>query len=114
MIFSIGQFGMPLDKRQLYETDIHIPLYIRGPGIVQSKISAPVSSVDIFATILDIAGLEYFSDGISVLKHNLSIDRTLLIEYKGEHSEGRANSGCPTDSDPNFAVSFFTNYLFIS
>ncbi|XP_033225479.1 N-acetylglucosamine-6-sulfatase-like isoform X2 [Belonocnema kinseyi] len=101
--YHVGQFGMPLDKRQPYETDIHIPLYIRGPGIEQSKIAAPVSSVDMFATILDIAGLEYFSDGTSLLKHNLSIDRTLLIEYKGENSEGRSNSGCPTDSDPNLA-----------
>lgn len=98
---------MPLDKRQPYETDIHIPLYIRGPKLAEKlTVFAPVSSVDIFPTILDIAGLEYFSDGISILKHNLSTDRTLLIEYKGENSEGRRNPNCPGDYDPHLTVSF--------
>ncbi|XP_076227289.1 N-acetylglucosamine-6-sulfatase isoform X2 [Nomia melanderi] len=77
--YHIGQFSMPIDKRQPYETDIRVPLLIRGPGITPSKISAPVSSVDLFATILE-------------------------IEYRGEKSKGIPSSGCPTDSDPN--VSF--------
>lgn len=28
-----GQFSLPIDKRQLYEFDIRIPLLVRGPGI---------------------------------------------------------------------------------
>ncbi|XP_051174847.1 N-acetylglucosamine-6-sulfatase-like [Leptopilina boulardi] len=102
--YHVGQFAMPLDKRQPYETDVHIPLYIRGPKVdKQSIVLSPVSSVDIFATILGIAGLEYFSDGISILKHNLSIDRTLLIEYKGENSGRHHNLKCPNDNDPHLA-----------
>lgn len=31
-LFS-GQFSLPIDKRQLYEFDIRIPLMVRGPGI---------------------------------------------------------------------------------
>lgn len=31
-LFS-GQFSLPIDKRQLYEFDIKIPLMVRGPGI---------------------------------------------------------------------------------
>lgn len=30
---STGQFSLPIDKRQLYEFDIRVPLLVRGPGI---------------------------------------------------------------------------------
>ncbi|XP_078050713.1 N-acetylglucosamine-6-sulfatase [Augochlora pura] len=102
--YHIGQFSMPIDKRQPYETDIRVPLLIRGPGIEPSKISAPVSSVDLFATILEIAGVQRPSDGTSLLKKKLPIDRTLLIEYRGEKSVGVPSSGCPSDdSDTNLS-----------
>ncbi|XP_017752451.1 PREDICTED: N-acetylglucosamine-6-sulfatase-like [Eufriesea mexicana] len=102
--YHIGQFSMPIDKRQPYETDIRVPLLIRGPGIIPSKISAPVSSVDLFATILEIAGIQHSSDGTSVLRKRLSKDRTLLIEYRGEKSKHLPSSGCPDDYDPNLTL----------
>lgn len=95
---------MPIDKRQPYETDIRVPLLIRGPGIEPSKIVAPISSVDLFATILGIAGIQRPSDGTSFLKKILPRSRTLLIEYRGERSRGIPFSGCPSDYDPNLAV----------
>ncbi|XP_076647344.1 N-acetylglucosamine-6-sulfatase [Halictus rubicundus] len=101
--YHIGQFSMPMDKRQPYETDIRVPLLIRGPGIAPSNISAPVSSVDLFATILEIAGIQRPSDGTSFLKKALPEDRTLLIEYRGEKSIGVPSSGCPSDSDANLS-----------
>lgn len=96
-----------MDKRQPYETDIRVPLLISGPGIVPSTITAPVSSVDIFATILDIAGVEYPSDGTTVFNTTVGLaqDRTVLIEYRGERSKRRPSSGCPSDNDPNVTVS---------
>lgn len=96
-----------MDKRQPYETDIRVPLLIAGPGIVSSTINAPVSSVDIFATVLNMAGVDYPSDGTTLLKMNqqrLMQDRTVLIEYRGESSKN-VSSGCPSDYDPNVAVS---------
>ncbi|XP_015436726.1 PREDICTED: N-acetylglucosamine-6-sulfatase-like, partial [Dufourea novaeangliae] len=101
--YHIGQFSMPIDKRQPYESDIRVPLLIRGPGIVPSKVSAPVSSVDLFATILQIAGIEHPSDGSSLLKKILPQDRTLLIEYRGEKSKAIPSSGCPSDNDVNLS-----------
>ncbi|XP_076618807.1 N-acetylglucosamine-6-sulfatase [Colletes latitarsis] len=102
--YHIGQFSMPMDKRQPYESDIRVPLLIRGPGIAPSKISAPVSSVDLFATILEIAGIQRPSDGTSFLKKTLPEDRTLLIEYRGEKSKSIPSLDCPNDSDPNLAI----------
>lgn len=101
--YHIGQFSMPIDKRQPYETDIRVPLLIRGPGIAPAKISAPVSTVDLFDTILKIAGIQRPSDGTSVLNKKLSDDRTLLIEYRGEKSVGTP-SDCPTDYDANVTL----------
>lgn len=107
-VILLGQFSMPMDKRQPYETDIRVPLLMSGPGIDPSKISAPVSSVDIFATLLDIADMKYPSDGTTLFKtkHNLSQDRIVLIEYRGERSKRVPSSGCPDDNDSNVTVSF--------
>ncbi|XP_011867289.1 PREDICTED: N-acetylglucosamine-6-sulfatase-like [Vollenhovia emeryi] len=104
--FHIGQFSMPRDKRQPYETDIRVPLLISGPGIKPSTISAPVSSVDIFATLVHIADLKFPSDGTTLLSasHDLLRDRTVLIEYRGEKSNKPASSGCPSDRDLNVTL----------
>jgi hypothetical protein len=36
--FHMGQFGMPFDKRQLYEADIRVPMVIRGPGVTKNLV----------------------------------------------------------------------------
>ena len=95
---------MPYDKRQPYEADIRIPLLIRGPGITRgTEVTSAVSSVDLFATIMEIAGIERPSDGISLLNYAVE-DRTVLVEYHGEKTVGSPNSGCPSDKDPNLSV----------
>ncbi|PIO30349.1 hypothetical protein AB205_0097530 [Aquarana catesbeiana] len=37
--YHTGQFSLPIDKRQLYEFDIKVPLLVRGPGIKPNQIS---------------------------------------------------------------------------
>lgn len=37
--FVAGQFSLPIDKRQLYEFDIKVPLLVRGPGIKPNQTS---------------------------------------------------------------------------
>lgn len=89
VVFSVpGQFSLPIDKRQLYEFDIRIPLMVRGPGIkpnqtlkvrnnlmntqtsqhvicnlslfsfFKSLLQAPVLNIDLAPTILDISGVD--------------------------------------------------------
>ena len=38
-----GQFGMPFDKRQLYDFDVRVPLMVRGPGIKPGQVSKVLS-----------------------------------------------------------------------
>lgn len=54
----MGQFAVVKDKRLPYETDIHLPAYVRGPGISQGiVVQDAVLNIDFFPTFLDIAGV---------------------------------------------------------
>lgn len=101
--YHIGQFAQPFDKRQPYETDIRVPLLIRGPGIhFQLEIDTPVALLDLAPTILEWANIRIpsFMDGKSLLvdkdshrheKHR----RILLIQHYGEGNLYTYNPACP-------------------
>jgi choline-sulfatase len=58
---SLGEHGL-FEKQTSYEGSVGIPLAIRGPGIAAGqRIDHPVSLVDLYPTLLAMAGLE--SDG---------------------------------------------------
>ncbi|XP_060937624.1 glucosamine (N-acetyl)-6-sulfatase (Sanfilippo disease IIID), b [Limanda limanda] len=92
--YHTGQFSLPIDKRQLYEFDIRIPLLVRGPGIKPNQtLKAPVLNIDLAPTIMDITGLNLSSvnvDGQSFLSQmapslrNGSARPFFLVEYTGE------------------------------
>ncbi|XP_019753111.1 N-acetylglucosamine-6-sulfatase [Hippocampus comes] len=102
--YHMGQFSLPLDKRQLYEFDIRVPLLVRGPNIKAGQTSQfLVANVDLGPTILDLAGLDVSKtemDGSSfraVLegKANSSSWRSdILVEYEGEGSNV-SDPACP-------------------
>uniref|UniRef100_A0A674DVI9 N-acetylglucosamine-6-sulfatase n=1 Tax=Salmo trutta TaxID=8032 RepID=A0A674DVI9_SALTR len=92
--YHTGQFSLPIDKRQLYDFDIRIPLMVRGPGIKpQQTLSAPVLNIDLAPTFLDISGLNLSfvnMDGQSFLSQmapelrNGTARPYFLVEYTGE------------------------------
>ncbi|XP_046907221.1 N-acetylglucosamine-6-sulfatase [Hypomesus transpacificus] len=102
--YHTGQFSLPLDKRQLYEFDIKVPLMVRGPKIQANQTSPMlVANVDLGPTILDIAGYDVNKtqmDGMSFLpvmqgQVNSSSWRTdILVEYEGEGSN-ITDPACP-------------------
>uniref|UniRef100_A0AAR2LE10 N-acetylglucosamine-6-sulfatase n=1 Tax=Pygocentrus nattereri TaxID=42514 RepID=A0AAR2LE10_PYGNA len=86
--YHTGQFSLPIDKRQLYEFDIRVPLLVRGPGI-QSMLL--LMNIDLPMTILDIAGVNVSTlnmDGQSFLPQLVTRNGTsrpyFLVEYTGE------------------------------
>ena len=54
--FHLGQFGLLYDKRQLFDTDLRVPMTISGPGIEKGGINDMiVTSVDLAPTIIELA-----------------------------------------------------------
>ncbi|KAG8010450.1 N-acetylglucosamine-6-sulfatase [Nibea albiflora] len=99
-----GQFSLPIDKRQLYEFDIRIPLMVRGPGIKPNQtLKAPVLNIDLAPTILDISGVNLSTvnvDGQSFLAQMAPSLRNgterpfFLVEYTGE-GHPTTDPACP-------------------
>lgn len=122
--YHLGQFSMPFDKRQPYETDIRIPFIVAGPKI-ESKLllNRPISLIDLAPTMLDWANVtkpawldgESFANAMELKSNEISLEamsdsdendvgeriddapyeRQLLIEYWGEGNEATYNNECP-------------------
>ncbi|XP_010745082.1 glucosamine (N-acetyl)-6-sulfatase (Sanfilippo disease IIID), b [Larimichthys crocea] len=102
--YHTGQFSLPIDKRQLYEFDIRIPLMVRGPGIKPNQtLKAPVLNIDLAPTILDISGVDLSTvnvDGQSFLAQMAPSLRNgterpfFLVEYTGE-GHATTDPACP-------------------
>eukprot|EP01061_Rhynchopus_euleeides_P028592 TRINITY_DN4660_c0_g1_i1.p1 TRINITY_DN4660_c0_g1~~TRINITY_DN4660_c0_g1_i1.p1 ORF type:complete len:551 (+),score=131.54 TRINITY_DN4660_c0_g1_i1:212-1654(+) len=55
--FKLGQWRVPTAKEHPYETDIHVPLFISGPGIKEGvQLPDIAGNVDFLPTILKLAG----------------------------------------------------------
>jgi choline-sulfatase len=78
---SLGEHGETTHAVFVYNATLHVPLFIRAPGLSPAKRTDPVSLADVTPTILDYAGLKNGGssfDGVSVKKE--SVNRTLLAE----------------------------------
>ena len=59
----LGEHGLYSHRWALYEPLIHVPLVIRAPGLAPTRVRGPVSTVGLFATICELAGIPV-PDGI--------------------------------------------------
>ncbi|XP_071100383.1 N-acetylglucosamine-6-sulfatase-like [Haliotis cracherodii] len=103
--YHLGQFSLPMDKRQLYEFDIRVPLMVRGPGIRPGQFRQdPVMNIDLAPTFIELSGstVPGTVDGLSFVQILLSAPSTVppppfrtkfLVEHTGEYSY--AVAGCP-------------------
>jgi N-acetylglucosamine-6-sulfatase len=55
--FHFGEHQLPRGKVTLYETDLHVPLMIRGPTLAPRNEPAMVDDADLAPTLLELAGL---------------------------------------------------------
>ncbi len=89
----LGERGLWF-KMSFYEGSARVPLMIAGPGIPAGLITAPVSNLDVTATLCDLAGLELagilpWTDGESLvpLMHGAPRQTPVLMEYAAEGSQ---------------------------
>ncbi len=69
--FHLGQFRMPSGKETAYETDIRVPLIVRGPGVPHgASVDALAGNIDIAPTFAALAGVNTpsFVDGRSLVR----------------------------------------------
>lgn len=71
--------------RRIYQTGLHVPLTIAGPGVDTGRSDAPVRGVDLAPTLLGIAGLPIplTMRGRDVLNDELPMDRVRVMETYG-------------------------------
>lgn len=81
--YHLGQFSMPFDKRQPYETDIRVPFIVTGPKIkAKLLINRPISLIDLAPTLFDWANVtkpewfdgESFANAIGLESNEISAD----------------------------------------
>ncbi|CAH1783660.1 unnamed protein product, partial [Owenia fusiformis] len=103
--FHLGQFSLPNDKRQMYDFDIRVPLYVRGPGIKPGqKKNQLIGNIDLAPTFIALANGTVPSemDGqsfVPLLDSSSSKWRNdFLIEHQGEYG---GDSRCPDLKDDN-------------
>ena len=61
--FHLGQHRMPAGKQTAYETDIHLPLLVRGPGVAAgAHVSAITGNVDLAPTIASLGAATMTDD----------------------------------------------------
>lgn len=109
--YHISQHRMHPGKECGYDTDIHIPLFVRGPGIeAGGQIDAVTTHTDIAPTILKIAGVEKQLDGeiMPLAEDKQSKGRTehAAIEYWGY---GMPEGHYGLHSDENFEAGKLIN-----
>ena len=104
--FHIGQFRMPAGKETAYDTDIHVPLIVRGPGVPAATTSNfMVGNIDLAPTFASLAGatIPGFVDGRSFapLLHDPGSDPHPRHSYLVEHwKESRSDHLGPGPTEP--------------
>lgn len=102
--YHLGQFAMPFDKRQPYETDIRVPFIVTGPKIkAKLLINRPISLIDLAPTLLDWANVTKpeWLDGESFARAmELESNEVLVDMESNESDESNVDGGVRIDDAP--------------
>ncbi len=100
--FHLGEHRMQRGKQTAYETDIHLPLIVRGPGVVRGgKAEQLVGNIDLAPTFAELtrAKAPNFVDGRSLVSIMRGTQRNeknwrtaFLVEHYTQGNPGRAGA----------------------
>jgi arylsulfatase A-like enzyme len=55
---ALGEHGHAFHSTDLYDSQIHVPLVMSGPGVAAQRVTETVSSTNLVPTLLELAGFE--------------------------------------------------------
>lgn len=103
--YHLGQWAMPFDKRLPYETDIRVPLIVRGPNVPVNVVKDnPVLLIDLAPTIMNWAKIPINYEEFDGKPFDYLLtdhqperieERQMLIEYWGEGNFDTYDKECP-------------------
>ena len=104
--FHLGEFRMPAGKGAPYDSDIRVPLIVRGPGVPAGrKNDAMIGNIDLAPTLAQLAHVPTpaFVDGrsFSSLVHHPATDSRPRHAYLLEHWKMSNSQNLPLGSGPN-------------
>ena len=104
--FHLGQFRMPAGKGTAYDTDIRVPLIVRGPGVPAGRKSeSMIGNIDLAPTLAELAKVPSpsFVDGRSFasLLHHPAIDPHPRHSYLLEHWQVSTAGSSAAGAGPN-------------
>ena len=79
--FHLGQHGLGRGKGTPYDSDVHVPLLVTGPGVVPGPRTEVVSNIDLASTFEDLAGLDSPATGPAPRSRRRS--RTRPLDRRG-------------------------------
>ncbi len=119
-----GEYRLNPGKLTAFDTDIHVPLVIAGPGVPQGASSdAMAENVDLAKTFEGIAGTAMDSDGHSLLPVMGGVTpadwrNAILVEHHGPDLDGGGDSD-PDSQDhlsgnpPSYEAMRTPHYLYV-
>ena len=71
--------------RRIYQTGLHVPWAISGPGITPGRSNAPVRGIDVAPTLLGLVGIPIpdHMRGQDVMHDSIAMDRVRVMETYG-------------------------------
>jgi arylsulfatase A-like enzyme len=123
--FHMGEYSFPPGKMTPFDTDIHVPLVVVGPGVAHQRINHFVQSVDLTPTFTAIGGQSYPTkpDGNSLLpllkgQKPAAWRKMVLVEHHGvaddpNDPDNDKNERWVVLNPPDYAALRSSKYLYV-
>jgi arylsulfatase A-like enzyme len=124
--YHMGEYGLGPDKKTPFDTDIHVPLVVVGPGVKHQNINRITQSVDLAPTFTEIGGQSSPTkpDGRSLLgllqgQQPAAWRKTAFVEHHGVPDNpadpDTAKNELPTanPNPPDYSAIRSKDYLYV-